>query len=598
MIIALGLRRHGTLAAAVSILTALAMWGLLAYGVHSWDGALLKASLTWFELGILEVQMGLQLDHLAAAMGMVVVLTAFWIHCFSLGYLRGDPSKARFFGGLSLFMFAMLGIVFADNLWMLFIFWELVGFSSYLLIAHYWETPEAREAAKKAFIVNRVGDVGFLIGIIACWGYFGTTDLSTLQTLSKTIEPTTLLGLLLICGFLGKSAQFPLHVWLPDAMAGPTPASALIHAATMVAAGVYLLCRIFFLLTPEVLITITVLGVAMALYAGSCALAQRDIKKILAYSTLAQLGYMASAIGLGYPGLAFFHLTTHAFFKALLFLGAGSVIYACHHEQNIFKMGGLLRRMPITGLTFAIGMLALCGVPLTSGYFSKDAILAAAFLNSPLLFALLLVAAFLTALYMGRLFFVAFLGTGPKHSSSHQPQVVRESPLVMTLPLIVLSVLALCSGFIGTWPAILQDTVSPALSTLNMEEGYSAAHKAVLIGGSLSWGLGLILAGIFYRNGTQEDPITKHAPRLYRLLASRLYFDEIYNAGIVRTQDRLARGLHFLDLALLSGILARGSSWIVHLVGVLCRKLHTGSLPTYAYWFFGGLILFAAFIVM
>ena len=547
--------------------------------------------MTWLQIGPLEIHMGLQFDHLAAAMATVVVFTALCIQCFSLGYMRGDPDKARFFGGLSLFMFAMLGIVLADNLWMLFIFWELVGFSSYVLIAHYWEKPEAREASKKAFIVNRVGDVGLLIGIIACWQHFGTVDLTELQALTNTETPQIVLGFLLICGFLGKSAQFPLHVWLPDAMAGPTPVSALIHAATMVAAGIYFLCRIFFLLTPAVLGTIAILGAAMTLYAGGCALVQRDIKKILAYSTLAQLGYMASAVGLGHPSLAFFHLATHAFFKALLFLGAGSVIHACHHEQDIFKMGGLLKRMPTTGATFAIGTIALCGLPLTSGYFSKDAILSAAFLKNPLLFALLLGGAFLTALYMGRLFSIAFLGT-PKTPHTAKAQ---ENSLVMTLPLVALSLVTLIAGYTHVWPETLRASVEPGLYALNAQENSPTAHNVVFVGGSLCWLLGLGIALRFYRIDAKDDHLEKSVPPLYRLLFSRLCFDEMYNAGIVRLQDRLARLLHFLDVVLLTGVVARGSAYIIVLISALCRKAHTGGTTLYVYWFLAGVILFGAF---
>mgnify|MGYP002820826769 FL=1 len=377
-LIALFLRRQGNLAAGVSvaaagILCVLSLQLIFGNGAES-------IAYKWLEIGSLRIDMGFLWNHETATMLFVVAFVGFWIHVFSLGYMNDDESKARYFGGLSIFMFSMLGIVFADNLFMIFIFWELVGFSSYMLIAHYHKTDEASNACKKAFIVNRIGDLGFVLGILVTYWSLGTASLEELQTIA-TQHPdkvTTAIGLLLMCGFLGKSAQFPLHVWLPDAMAGPTPVSALIHAATMVAAGIYFLIRVQFLITADVLNTIAWLGAAMALYAGICALTQKDIKKILAYSTLSQLGFMSAAFGLGYPGIALFHLTTHAFFKALMFLGSGSVIYGCHHEQNIFKMGGLSKRMPITTLTFGIGVLAISGFPFLSGFFSKDAILIAA----------------------------------------------------------------------------------------------------------------------------------------------------------------------------------------------------------------------------
>ena len=295
---------------------------------------------------------------------------------------------------------------------MIFVFWELVGFSSYLLIAHYFKTDEAAKASRKAFIVNRVGDFGFLLGIIFTYWTFGTVNLQELEV-TASLSPTltsTLLCLLLACGFIGKSAQFPLHVWLPDAMAGPTPVSALIHAATMVAAGIFLLIRIDFLFTAEALKLVGLMGAVMGLYAGFCALTQRDIKKVLAYSTLSQLGYMAAAFGLGLPGIALFHLMTHAFFKALMFLGSGSVIHACHHEQDIFAYGGLRKKMPVTAYTFLIGVLAISGVHFLSGYFSKDAILLGAYNLDLIIFLILYLGAILTSIYMFRLYFLTFCG--------------------------------------------------------------------------------------------------------------------------------------------------------------------------------------------
>ena len=416
------LRKQGNVASLLSVATAGGILVLSLYLIFAGQGETFAWEMTWLRMSGWELRFGFLIDGSARLLLFVVSFVGFLIHIFSLGYMADDDAKARYFGGLSIFMFSMLGITLADNLIMIFVFWELVGFSSYLLIAHYFTTDEAAQASKKAFIVNRIGDFGFLIGIVLTYWTFGTVHLSELADLAN-FDPnlvTTALCLALACGFIGKSAQFPLHVWLPDAMAGPTPVSALIHAATMVAAGIYLLLRIEFLFTAQALALLALLGAGMGLYAGFCALVQRDIKKIFAYSTLSQLGYMAAAFGLGMPGIALFHLMTHAFFKALMFLGSGSVIHACHHEQDIFKYGGLRKRMPITAYTFLIGVLAISGVCFLSGYFSKDAILLGAYnLNLPV-FIILYAGALLTALYMFRLYFITFEGEPRKNMPSRQ----------------------------------------------------------------------------------------------------------------------------------------------------------------------------------
>ena len=381
LITLLFLRKAGNIASLLSVATSGGILVFALYLIFEGQNEVFTWQTTWMKMSSWELSFGFLIDAPARLLLFVVAFVGFLIHVFSLGYMADDDSKSRYFGGLSIFMFSMIGITLADNLIMIFVFWELVGFSSYLLIAHYFSTDEAAQASKKAFIVNRVGDFGFLIGIVLTYWAFGTVNLYELADLVD-FDPslvTTFLGLALACGFVGKSAQFPLHVWLPDAMAGPTPVSALIHAATMVAAGIYLLLRIDFMFTPQALSLLAILGAGMGLYAGFCALVQRDIKKILAYSTLSQLGYMAAAFGLGMPGIALFHLMTHAFFKALMFLGSGSVIHACHHEQDIFNYGGLRKKMPITAFTFLIGVLAISGVNFLSGYFSKDAILLSAY---------------------------------------------------------------------------------------------------------------------------------------------------------------------------------------------------------------------------
>src|SRR5713101_2934544 len=379
------------------------------------------AAFEWLSLGPdLKLEIGLRLDRLSLLMLIIVTGVGGAIHIYSYGYMRADPSVARYFAGLSLFTFSMLGIVLANNFVMLFIFWELVGLSSYLLIGFWYERASAADACKKAFLTNRLGDFGFLLGILMIWGLSGHVNFLELESwVGKHPDGfgalASVAGLLIFCGAMGKSAQFPLHVWLPDAMEGPTPVSALIHAATMVAAGVYMLCRVFFLLNlagSHALDVIAWIGGITALLTAVIAVQQNDIKRILAYSTLSQLGYMVMAVGLRGPTEAMFHLTTHAFFKALLFLGAGSVIIALHHEQDIWKMGALRKNMPVTFWTFLAGTLALAGVWPFSGFFSKDSILAqAAAQHNYGLFALGAAVAVLTAFYMSRLVLVVFYGS-------------------------------------------------------------------------------------------------------------------------------------------------------------------------------------------
>ena len=409
-------RRSAAMSAQISV-TAVAFSFLGAVVAFLGSDLLGPNQASWIDLGPqFRVPLGVVIDPLSKVMLLVVTGVGLLVHLYSLVYMKDDAGKARFFGGLSLFMFSMLGIVLADNFVMMFIFWELVGVSSYLLIGHWFTRPSASAAANKAFITNRIGDFGFMIGILMVWRATGSitfTEIAEKMPMFGSM-PTylTVAALCVFCGAVGKSAQFPLHVWLPDAMEGPTPVSALIHAATMVAAGVYMLSRVFFLIgaSPDALTVIAWIGTITAVLAALMATQQDDIKRILAYSTLSQLGYMVMAVGLGAPNAAMFHLFTHAFFKALLFLGAGTVIYALHHEQNIWRMGGLWRRMPITFGTFCLGTLALTGCPFFAGFYSKDAIIMTAFFHSPWIFFAGLLTAFLTAYYMTRLIVVAFLG--------------------------------------------------------------------------------------------------------------------------------------------------------------------------------------------
>ena len=589
VLIACFLRRRGTLASYLSVAAAAGICAFSYLAIQATDGSTIRAAIEWLSFGNFTVSMGFLFDGVAATMLTMVAFVGLLIHVFSLGYMADDKAKGRFFGGLSIFMFSMLGIILADNLIMIFVFWELVGFSSYMLIGHYLDTDEAAAASKKAFIVNRIGDLGFLVGIVYAYWHFGTTNLEAMGA-AVNADPSLIswvIAALLMCGFIGKSAQFPLHVWLPDAMAGPTPVSALIHAATMVAAGVYFLIRIAFLFPESVLGGIAILGTSVAVYAGFCAYGQNDIKKILAYSTLSQLGYMSAAFGLGYPGIALFHLITHAFFKALLFLGAGSIIHGCHHEQDIFKMGGIFKKMPLTSITFFIGVLALCGVYGFAGFYSKDAILVAGGLDSTAIFALLTLGAFLTAGYMGRLVWIVFFGEPKSDAATH----AHESGFSMVLPLIILAVLSVVGGWIGVWPEATGEIIRDNLEHLHHAEGHDAMHSKVMILGSAAWIVGLLGSLFFYGVGKNGDALQNRVKPVYEFLKARLWFDEIYGFYVAKIQQRVAVLLSFLDVFLIKGLFVRGSAGLVGLVGACSRSLHVGNIHGYVYWFLAGIIL-------
>jgi NADH-quinone oxidoreductase subunit L len=589
VLIACFLRRRGTLASYLSVAAAAGICAFSYLAIQATDGSTIRAAIEWLSFGNFTVSMGFLFDGVAATMLTMVAFVGLLIHVFSLGYMADDKAKGRFFGGLSIFMFSMLGIILADNLIMIFVFWELVGFSSYMLIGHYLDTDEAAAASKKAFIVNRIGDLGFLVGIVYAYWHFGTTNLEAMGA-AVNADPSLIswvIAALLMCGFIGKSAQFPLHVWLPDAMAGPTPVSALIHAATMVAAGVYFLIRIAFLFPESVLGGIAILGTSVAVYAGFCAYGQNDIKKILAYSTLSQLGYMSAAFGLGYPGIALFHLITHAFFKALLFLGAGSIIHGCHHEQDIFKMGGIFKKMPLTSITFFIGVLALCGVYGFAGFYSKDAILVAGGLDSTAIFALLTLGAFLTAGYMGRLVWIVFFGEPKSDAAAH----AHESGFSMVLPLIILAVLSVVGGWIGVWPEATGEIIRDNLEHLHHAEGHDAMHSKVMILGSAAWIVGLLGSLFFYGVGKNGDALQNRVKPVYEFLKARLWFDEIYGFYVAKIQQRVAVLLSFLDVFLIKGLFVRGSAGLVGLVGACSRSLHVGNIHGYVYWFLAGIIL-------
>jgi NADH-quinone oxidoreductase subunit L len=538
----------------------------------------------WATIGDFHLQIGIQLDRLSTGMMIVVTGIGALVHIFSLAYMNDDEAKARYFTGLSLFMFSMTGIVLANNFIMTFIFWELVGLSSYLLIGHWYQKDSAADAAKKAFLCNRVGDFGFMIGILMLWGITGTLTFGDME-IPATVSTATLSAavLCIFCGAIGKSAQLPLHVWLPDAMEGPTPVSALIHAATMVAAGVYMLFRVQLSLGFEVFETLqasTVIawtGGITALVAALMAVQQDDIKRVLAYSTLSQLGYMLMAVGLVAGEAGMFHLFTHAWFKALLFLGSGAVIHACHHEQDIWKMGGLLKKMPITGITFFLGFAALIAVPFTSGFFSKELILEAAHEKQPILFWIAAFVAVLTPFYMTRLFVVAFLGKAKSENADHAHEV---SPL-MFIPLVILAVLALIAGygFVNSYaPAAPEHAGEFHLNFL-----FWVSAIALVVGAG---------AGFVLYAGKDKDPLS------IPLLKNRFYIDGLYDNFIVRYfQDAFAAIVHFFDEFLINGLLVGGLSRGAASTGNLFRKLQSGQLQGYAFAFGLGVILVIYFTV-
>jgi NADH-quinone oxidoreductase subunit L len=582
-------RNSGNIASLLSVATSGGIFVFSLFLIFQGENESFVWQGTWLKLANWELNFGFLIDAPARLLLFVVSFVGFLIHIFSLGYMSDDDAKARYFGGLSLFMFSMIGITVADNLIMIFVFWELVGFSSYLLISHYFTTDEAAKASKKAFIVNRVGDFGFLIGIVLTYWITGTVNLIELSDIIDFDQSlvTTAIGLALACGFIGKSAQFPLHVWLPDAMAGPTPVSALIHAATMVAAGIYLLLRIDFMFTSEVLTVLALLGATMGLYAGFCALVQRDIKKILAYSTLSQLGYMTAAFGLGMPGIALFHLMTHAFFKALMFLGSGSVIHACHHEQDIFNYGGLRKKMPVTACTFLIGVLAISGVNFLSGYFSKDAILLGAYnVNLPV-FIILYAGAVLTAFYMFRLYFITFEGESRSDNSSN---AIESGPL-MTGPLILLSILSIVGGYHSIFPLAIVESIIPDVEKV----AEMPNHLWMIVLGTFAWVVGLITARNLYGRVDQVDPLSVKAPVFFSLCQSKLFFDQIYSFYVKRIQDPLTRFLEVLELLFISGLMVRGSAGVAGLFALLGKTFYNGKIHSYAFWFIAGTVAFIAY---
>lgn len=576
----------GILAAFASLIASLLVFAeRLGKGAEdfTWNNA------EWIKLGDVSLSMGFEVTNLNALMLVIVSLVSFLVNLYSKAYMHGDDRISVYYGYVSLFTFAMLGMVLSENILQLYIFWELVGLGSFLLIGFWYFKPEAKAAAKKAFLMTRIGDVGLLLGILLLfWHMPGhALDFTSIHNAFADGQisggTATLIALLIFVGAVGKSGQFPLHTWLPDAMEGPTPISALIHAATMVAAGVYLVARTFdiFQASPVALDTVAYVGGFTAIFAATIATAQNDLKRVLAFSTVSQLGYMMMALGISATVSAgIFHLFTHAFFKALLFLAAGSVIHAVH-TQNIHELGGLSAKMKVTTWTFGIGALALAGVPPFSGFWSKDVILAEAYAGGRWgLFAVGLIAAFFTAFYVARLFFLVFAGKARSEAVAH----AHESPPVMTIPLYVLAVLAIVSGFVMT---PLHDWFGEWLTgTVAEEHGAGLVMALSTVVSLLGIGLGY---AVYVRGSVSRTMVSGSMPWLYRLVERKYGIDELYRYVILAPFRALGGLLQLFDRYVVDGAV-RLSAATVNGIGKIGSRVQNGQVQTYGLVMLLGLV--------
>jgi NADH-quinone oxidoreductase subunit L len=632
-------RAAGLLACtAVGISFALSVTAFLRLVALPADHRLLTDTVTtWMGFGRFQVDLGFALDPLSGVMALVVTGVGFLIHIYSLGYMAHDAGLPRFFTYLNLFIFAMMTLILGENLLMLFIGWEGVGLCSYLLIS-FWFNDEANAAAgKKAFVVNRIGDFGFLLGMFLIGATVlphlgegeGLFSFQVMQHHAGVLAPAaTAICLLLFVGATGKSAQIPLYVWLPDAMAGPTPVSALIHAATMVTAGVYMVARMNFLyvLSPTAMAVVAAVGAATAIMASTIALTQNDIKKVLAYSTVSQLGYMMLACGVGAFAYGIFHVMTHAFFKALLFLGSGSVIHAMSDEQDMRVMGGLKNKLPVTYWTFLAGTLAIAGVFPLAGFFSKDEILWYAWKDGgPWLWGIGFLAAGLTAFYMMRLVVLTFYGEN--RASEEVRKHIHESPATMTVPLVVLAVLSIAGGWVGIpefmgGGAHFSKFLAPVFGGGHGVEqvagaAHGAAHAAdaahaggahhdttlewILAGASLAWGLlGLLLGWLVYarRTGVAETFRNLAGGIPYKVLHNKYYVDEAYEGAFIRPGYRLSKGFlwKWVDVGLIDGLLVNGSAVAVSILGSVLRLFQNGMVRFYAWSLAIGVTVFVLYL--
>jgi len=573
--------------------------------------------LTFLDVGDLDVSWALRYDTLSVVMVAMITLISTLIHLYSVGYMHHDETPSRFFAYLSLFTFMMLMLVTADNLVQLFFGWEGVGLASYLLIGYWYEKDSANAAAMKAFIVNRVGDLFFMLGMALTFYTFESIEFADIFAAAANHANTTfmglpaleLIGLLFFLGACGKSAQLGLHTWLPDAMEGPTPVSALIHAATMVTAGVFLMARMSPVMeyAPNALVIVTIVGASTALFAATIGCVQNDIKRIIAYSTCSQLGYMFAAAGLGLYQVAVFHLFTHAFFKALLFLGAGSVIHAMSDEQDIRKMGGIWKKIPVTYTVMWIGSLALAGIPIFAGYYSKDAILEGAIAAHSAVglyaFACMVAAAFLTAFYSWRLLILTFHGA--PRADQHTMDHVHESPMVMLVPLLVLAVGAIVTGFmfkpyfIGDLQAAFWNGAVFNLPAKHMMEALHHAPEWVPTLAKIAAGSGIALAFALYMFAPHiPGRIVAAAPGLHRFLLNKWYFDELYDRIFVQPLRRLAVTLWQVGDAKIIDGMPNGAAALVADAGRGAMRLQSGRVATYAFAMIIGLVLFITLFLL
>lgn len=591
--------RHWLVAliACSAVLVSFIMSAVLFFAMGSDHPSFSYTAFDWITAGDFSVSYSLLVDPLSILMMLIITGVGFLIHVYSTGYMHGDDGYNRFFAYLNLFIFFMLLLVMGSNYLLMFVGWEGVGLCSYLLIGFWFKNTEYNNAAKKAFIMNRIGDVGLILGVILIFIEFGSLSypdvFAQAGQLTSGTGVITAITLLLFVGAIGKSAQIPLYTWLPDAMAGPTPVSALIHAATMVTAGIYMVARnnILYTLSPFTLDLIIVIGLATALLAATIAVAQNDIKKVLAYSTVSQLGLMFLALGFGAYTSGLFHMTTHAFFKALLFLGAGSVIHGMSGEQDIRSMGGLRKYLPITFATFLIATLAISGLPPFAGFFSKDEILASAFAGNKIVWALAFFASLLTAFYMFRLFFLTF--SGETRASDTVKHHIHESPSSMTIPLIALAVLSVIGGFIGI-PAVfggghaLNQFLAPVFETSNaLHAPHHLSHSAELI----LMGIVVALTGVvifvaytlYVKKKRVPTPEGTTLNGFHRLIYRKYYVDEVYDKVIVRPMNFLSKATDAVMERLLIDRIVNGTGRIVTWGGKTLRLVQTGNTGFYIF---------------
>jgi len=591
------------------------------YAIYTNPEKTIELNFPWISAGDFKLFVGYLVDPLCAMMLVVVCAVSFFVQVYTHGYMKDDPNYSKFYAYLSLFTFSMLGLVFSTNLFQSYIFWELVGVCSYLLIGFWWYKPAAANACTKAFVVNRIGDMGLLIGLIML--YFSTQNFWTNKTtlafselkgaidfaVHSDILPVvgvisvTTIALFVLMGPMAKSAQFPLHVWLPDAMEGPTPISALIHAATMVAAGVYLIARSYplYIAAPVAMNVVSWIGGITAIFSATIALSQYDIKRTLAYSTCSQLGYMVMALGLGAYSAGLFHLVTHAFFKAMLFLCSGSVIIACHHEQDMRQMGGLRKYMPVTSTTCLIGVLAISGFPLMSGFWSKDMILASAWEQNKLLFAAGAITALLTAFYMFRLYFMTFSGSYKGHAHPH------ETTPSVTIPLISLAIPSVFIGLIGSPLLKGGDKFSSFIfygeHHLYHEWGFGVFLKELMTTQGLiplaAFVIGTFIAWLVYiRRLPVNTFIQNKLKPIYNLSFNKWYIDEIYFWILHKIIFPVYRaGWNVIDKVIVDGIFVNGSAFVVSLIGGGLRYIETGRGQMYVLVIFGS-VLFALLFLL